>query len=187
MGELPMNGKLYEVIDQTAKRTAEDIVKELKKQNLIVNGKQSPFQKTETLLFNYNNFKAAIEDKEEQIEEIRQYGTRKHTSFGGAGNTGFVEIKSELEKAEDKIESIELSMQITKNYIRIIDSAVNTLKDDPYCEIIPMRYFEGKSREEIAAELNCDASTVTRNKNRMINILQIRLFSDQVIAELFSF
>jgi len=187
MSDLPMNGKLYEVIEGTAKKTAEEIIKELKKQNLIVNGKQSPFQKTETLLFNYNNFKAAIEDKEEQIEEIKQYGVRKHTSFGGSGNTGFIETKSELEKAEDKIETIELSMQITKNYIRIIDAAVNSLSDDPYFQIIPMRYFEGVSREDIALELNCDVSTITRNKNRLINMLQIRLFSDQVIAELFTF
>jgi len=42
------------------------------------------------------------------------------------------------------------------------------------------------SREEIAEELEVDVSTITRNKNRLINTLKISLFSDEVIYELFS-
>ena len=50
---------------------------ELKKQGLLRNNKRTPFQKTETLLYNYNNFKAAIQDKHDQIEEIKNVGLRK--------------------------------------------------------------------------------------------------------------
>jgi len=49
-----------------------------------------------------------------------------------------------------------------------------------------MKYFESKTREEIAEELEVDVSTITRNKNRLINTLKITLFSDEVIYELFS-
>ena len=185
---LQLNGEVLELINCTVKKAIEETVTEMKRNNLIVEGKQSPFQKTEILLYNYNHFKAAIKDKEDQIEEIRQIGLCKG---GGAvatysGNTGYIEVKSDLEKVEEKIERIELSITTTKNFIRIIDDAIDILKDDPYYDLIRMRYFEGCTREEIAEYFSCDVSTVNRNKNRLINLLQIRLFSDEVIHQIFA-
>jgi hypothetical protein len=185
--EFPMNGEMLNLINVTVKSAVSDAIAELKRQNLIVEGKQTPFQKTETLLYNYNNFKAAIKDKEEQIAELRQYGIRKKSagisSFSGV--SGFVEVKSDSEQVEEKIERIQLNIQTTKNYIKVIDDALDVLANDPYFEIIPKRYFKRESTEEIAQYLNCDMSTVKRNKNRLINLLQIRLFSDEVIQQIF--
>ena len=185
---LPINGELLNIIDYTVKRAVSEAALELKRQNLIIEGKQSPFQKTETLLFNYNNFKAAIRDKEEQIKELRQFGIRKKsssiTSF--SGNTGMIEVKSDAEKVEEKIEMIEFSINTTRSFIRIIEDAIDVLKDDPYYDLIRLRYFEGCTREEIAEHFDCDVSTVNRNKNRLINLLQIRLFSDEVIQQIFA-
>lgn len=184
---LQLNGEVLNLIDHTVKRTTAETVAELKRQNLIVEGRQTPFQKTETLLFNYNQFKAAIKDKEEQICEIKEIGLAKKsaafTAYGG--NTGYIEIKSDSEKAEEKIERIESSIKVTKNFIKIIDDAIATLKDDPYHNLINLRYFKGFTREEIAEYYDCDVSTVNRNKNRLINLLQIRLFSDEVIQQIF--
>lgn len=184
---LKLNGEVLNLIDNTVKKTVAESVAELKRQNLIVEGRQTPFQKTETLLFNYNQFKAAIKDKEEQILEIKEMGlAKKSAAFSTySGNMGYVEVKSESEKAEEKIERIELSIKTTKNFIKIIDDAIDTLKDDPYYELIDMRYFKGRTREEIAEYFDCDVSTVNRNKNRLINLLQIRLFSDEVIQQIF--
>lgn len=184
---LQLNGEVLNLIDQTAKRTAAETIAELKRQNLVVEGKQSPFQKTETLLFNYNHFKAAIKDKEEQIREIKEVGlAKKSAAFSSySGNDGYIEVKSDSEKAEEKIERIEFSIKTTRNFIRIIDNAVAMLKDDPYYDLIDMRYFKGRSREDIAEHYGCDVSTVNRNKNRLVNLLQIRLFSDEVIQQIF--
>lgn len=183
-----MNGELFNLIDSTVKRTASETVAELKRNNLLSKGRQTPFQKTETLLFNYNNFKAAVSDKERQIEELKNYGLRKKsssvTSF--TGGDGLIEVKSEMEKLEEKIELLESSIQTTKNFIKIIDDAVLMLSDDPYFDLIRLRYFDGKTREEIAEYYDCDSSTISRNKNRLINKLQIRLFSDEVIMQIFS-
>ena len=185
---IPMNGELLNLINYTVQKAVDNSVSELKRQNLIVEGKQSPFQKTETLLFNYQNFKDVIKDKEAEIAELRQYGMRKRstsiTSF--SGNTGLIEVKSDAEKVEEKIEMVEFSIATTRNFIRIIDNAIDTLKDDPYYDLIRLRYFEGCSREEIAEHFDCDVKTVTRNKNRLINLLQIRLFSDEVIQQIFA-
>ena len=184
---LQMNGELLNLIDHTVKKAVVETITDLKRQNLITHGKQTPFQKTETLLFNVPNFKAVIKDKEEQIEELRCYGLRKKSSSipNFSGSTGLVEVKTDAEKAEEKIEAIEFSISTTKGFIRIIDDAIDCLKDDPYYEIIPMRYFDNASMEDIAVHFECDVSTVRRNKNRLINLLQIRLFSDEVIQQIF--
>lgn len=175
------------IIEETAQTTAERVVSELKRQGLLKDNKQTPFQKTETLLYNYNNFQAAIDDKLQQIETIRQEGIPKKspsiTSF--SGNSTY-EIKSDADKADEKIEAIENSIQTTKNFIKVIDNALAALKDDPYFDIIKLKYFEGQTREEIAEYFEVDVSTISRNKNRLVNLLQIRLFSDEVIYQIFS-
>jgi DNA-directed RNA polymerase specialized sigma subunit len=186
---MKMNGELLNLIDCTVKKAVEQSVCELKKQHLLIEGRQTPFQKTETLLFNYNNFVSAINEKEEQIKELKEYGLKRKsnsvTSF--TSGSGFLDVKSEQEKIDERIESIESSMHVTKTFVRILDDALSALKDDPYYELIPMRYFKGCSRTDIADHFLCDERTVTRNKNRLINQLQIRLFSDQVIQQIFAF
>ena len=183
-----MNIELLNLIDCTVNKAVEKSISELKRQNLIVEGKQSPFQKTETLLYNYNNFVSVIKEKEEQIAELRRFGLRKKstsiTSF--SGGTGLVDVKSEEEKVDEKIEAIESSIVSTRGFIKIIDDAISCLQGDPYFDLIDLRYFKGWSREDIAAYFDCDVKTVTRNKNRLINLLQIRLFSDEVIRQMFA-
>lgn len=182
-----MNKIIQTTAEITAKQTAKEVVSEFKKQGLLKNNKQTPFQKTETLLYNYRNFKAAINDKYEQIEQIRQYGIpQKSKSITSVVGSVSYDNKNECEKADEQIELIKESIQITNNFIKIIDSAIDMLKDDPYFDLISMRYFEGKSRECIAEYFEVDVSTISRNKNRLINLLQIRLFSDEVIQQIFS-
>jgi RNA polymerase sigma factor (sigma-70 family) len=174
-------------IDDAVHLTAKEVVSELKRQGLLKDNKQTPFQKTEVLLYNYTNFKAAIVDKLEQIKDIQSVGlqtkSKSVTTFSGSIN---YDTKSDDEKVEEKIEAIEHSIQTTRNYIKVIEAALERMKDDPYFEIIPMKYFDGKTREQIAEHFNVDVSTISRNKNRIINLLQIRLFSDEVITQIFS-
>lgn len=185
---MKMNGELLNLIDCTVKKAVAEAVSELKRQQLLIDGKQTPFQKTETLLFNYNNFKSAITEKEEQIADLKLWGlkgkSKSITTFSG-GN-GYIEVKSEQDKVDERIESIESSIHTTKTFIRIIDDAIEGLKDDPYYDLISMRYFEGCSREEIAEHFDVDVRTVNRQKNRLVNKLAIVLFSDEVIQQIFS-
>lgn len=171
------------IIEQAVKTA----ISELKKNNMLKENKQTPYQKTETLLYNYMSFKQTIEDKYKQIENIQTEGVPKKsssiTSFSGAA---CYEIKSEYEKAEDMIQAILHSIKTTEKFIRIIDVALDNLADDPYFDIIRLKYFEGYAREDIATYFKCDVKTISRNKNRLINSLQIKLFSDEFIHQLFN-
>lgn len=174
------------VIEDAARATAREVVLQLKKQGLIKDSKQTAFQKTETLLYNYNNFKISVEDKYAQIRLIIDEGlSRKSNSISSFSNQPNYEYKNDSEKAEDKIEMLQQSIINTQGYIDIIDSAIAKIKTDPYYEIITMKYLEDKTREEIAEYFEKDVTTISRNKNRLIKSLSITLFSDDVLQELF--
>lgn len=178
---------INKIIIKTSEQTAAAVVSELKRQGLMKDNKQTPFQKTEQLLYNYNNFKSAVEDKHEQIKVICEEGLpKKSKSITSWGGNQTLDTSTDAEKAEDKVQAIESSIVITKKFISIIDAALQKVSNDQYYDILRMKYFEDKSREEIAEELAVDVSTITRNKNRLINALKITLFSDEVIYELFS-
>lgn len=173
------------IIERTAKVAASKVVVALKTENLIKDRK-NPFQKVEQLLYNYKNFKNVINDKAQQINDIKTTGIKQRsksiTSFGGNTNQEFT---SEMEKEEDKIVEIEKSIAVTRYFIKVIDSALLKITNDPYYDLIVLLYFEGKTREEIADYYSCDTSTVWRNKRRLVNQLKIILFSDDAITEMF--
>lgn len=73
----------------------------------------------------------------------------------------------------------------TKQLVKKIEIALDEIKDDIYYDIIPMIYFENRTREDIAEHFNTSTKTITRNKNKLVNQLKLRLFSDDVIFELF--
>lgn len=176
-----------QLIEQTAQVAAEKVVLEFQKKGLLKDNKQSAFQKTEILLYNYNSFKDAIKEKRKQIKEVKSYGTKeKSKSITSFTSGGSFTSKDEDEKIEDKVAQLENSITITKNLISVIDKSLEKLQDDQYFEIIKLKYFDKKKGEEIAEHFNVETSTISRNKNRLINVLKIYLFSDEVVNELFS-
>lgn len=164
----------------------QELLIELKKKGFTKYNKQTAFQKTEQLLYNYMNFKQVIIDKQKHIDFIKENGIQKKSKsiVNFTGNYQ-LDTKNDFEKAEEQIEALENSIMITKRYIAVIDDALSKISNDKYYDIIRLRYFEGKTREEIAEYFDVDVATISRNKNRLINTLKIYLFSDEVIYEIF--
>lgn len=185
-----MSNNIEEIIKAVAEQTAKHTVLELRKQGMMKDDKQTPYQKTETLLYNYNSFIAAIEDKEEEINEIRVTGLKKRCNsvIPNPGSGTIVrETKTEQQKIDEKIADIEASISVTKRFINIINEALDQLKNsEVYYELVPLKYFQGKTYEEIAEYFHCDVKTIYRQKKNLINKLQIRLFSDDVINHIYS-
>lgn len=74
---------------------------------------------------------------------------------------------------------------ISKKYVEIIEKALQEVSGDEYYEIIPLRYFEGKSREETAEYFDCSTTTITRHQRELLERLSVLIFSDDVVYELF--
>lgn len=176
--------------EQLINDTVSKTVNELLKQKMIKKSDMNTYQKTEQLLYNYNNFKEVVKDKQEMIEQIKQVGISKTScSFlPMPQDTGFKYIPSEQEKNDAAIAELESSIAVTSNFIKLIDNALKTIKSDSYYEVIEKCYFEGKKHYVVSKEwaTPINETTVGRNKNRLVKKLSIYLFSDDVIKELYT-
>ncbi|MCI9092714.1 MAG: hypothetical protein HFF36_02850 [Coprobacillus sp.] len=169
--------------------TVAKTVDELLRQNLIKKSNRNTYQKTEQLLYNYNNFKEVVKDKQEMIAQIKTFGLSKTSAsiLPMPSDAGFKYIPSEQEKIDAAIIELESSIAVTTNFIKIIDNALKTIEDDPYFNVIKMCYFENKKHSVVANDwvTPIDETTIGRNKNRLVKKLSIYLFSDDVIKELY--
>ena len=163
----------------------------LEKRKLISTEKpeKTAYQKTEHLLFNYNGFKRIVTEKKQEIEDLRKFGVPKKCG----GVTEFVQkgglpqgIVLDEESVEDAVHSVQKSVQDIVQVINKIDNAMCVLRSDPYYPILEMRYFEGRTQEDIALELKCSQQNVSKNKSRLVKELAMRLFPDQVAKEMMS-
>ena len=149
---------------------------------------KSAYSKTEALLYNYNGFKRIVEEREEEIAEILTYGVpqnkgvREFVQKGGMPH-GLV---TEEEAVNNAVASIRHSVEGTIAAINLIDKAMDGLRNDPYYEVLPMTYFEGRTQEDIADYIGCSQVSISKNKNRLVKELSLKLFPDQVIREMLS-
>ena len=75
-------------------------------------------------------------------------------------------------------------MQVTVDFIRMIDDALESISDDPYFEIIPMKYFDGKTHEQFAEYFDVQPSAISKQRKRLINKLRPLIFPNEYISEL---
>lgn len=150
---------------------------------------KTAYQKTEQLLFNYMGFKRIIAERKQEVVDLRIHGVPQKSAgiVGYTPKTGTVgQIVLPEEALECAIRSVEASVEGTVQAVALIDKCMATLKTDPYYDILPMRYFEGRTLEDIGAYFGCDHTTISRNKNRLVRELSMRLFPDEVVTELMS-
>lgn len=148
---------------------------------------KTAYQKTEQLLYNYRGFKRIVEERKQEIEEIRKYGVPQTCGAGGERvqtsrtNVGIVLPEESVEAA---VRNVEHAIEGTVQAIALIDKCMGTLRNDPYYKLLEMRYFEGRTQEDIALEYGVSQVTISNNKSRLVRELAMRLFPNQVIDEM---
>lgn len=172
------------------------VVKALKLNGLVGTPSANPkpertgktaYQKTEALLYNYRNFKKIVEERMSEIEDIKKYGVAQRSgSVVEYGNrTNKVKgLRTEEESVQSAVYSVQTSVEETVRVISMIDKAMAALKSDPYYPILEMRYFEGRTQEDIADHLGCSQVTISKNKAKLVNELSMRLFPGQAVSEM---
>ena len=96
------------------------------------------------------------------------------------------EVLKNFHKYEEAIAADKEGTIKTQKLVNIIRTALRSIENDPYYEVIIMFYLNNNTREEIAEYFDCDVKTITRNKRRLINKIKLIVFSDETIKELFS-
>ena len=177
---------IVEIVDAVANR----VVELLEERGVLRSAKQekSAFQRTEQLLYNYVGFKRIVDERMQQVVEIQTYGVPQSCAIkervqGGSVQKGLVLPE---ESVEDAVQRIVESVQDTIRAIEFIDEGMDKLKVDPYYRILEMRYFEGRTQEDIATAFGCTQKTISVNKNRLVKELSMRMFPNQVINEMLS-
>lgn len=148
---------------------------------------KSAYAKTEALLYHYHGFKRIVQERALEIETLKKYGVPKKSPsiVEYAPKSGTVHgITLEDDTVEAMIGNVQRSVEGTVEAIRLIDKSMDALRGDPYFCILEMRYFEGRTQEDIADHLGCSQVTVSKNKNRLVRELSMRLFPNQAINEM---
>lgn len=123
----------------------------------------------------------------DEIEEIRKYGVpQRGVTIGERVKTSPVQTGIVLpeESVEAAVRTVEASVQGTVQVISLIDKSMAALKSDPYYKILEMRYFEGRTQEDIALVFNCSQFTISTNKTRLVKELAMRIFPNQAVEEM---
>lgn len=141
----------------------------------------STYKSTESLLYRYNDLKKSIKDREEEIQEIKDYGLRgksKSILKMPEGHGVDHDIEQEI------IDGLEKDIKKTRLIVNRIDRVVAKYKHDPYGEIIKLKYFDQKTQQEIADYFEKDPTTIWRNTQRIINEIKVYFFPNDVVEEL---
>ena len=149
---------------------------------------KTAYQKTEQLLYAYNGFKRVVEECKQEIEDIKRYGapTKSGTAGGERVQTSRTVqgIVLPEESVEIAVHTVQERVQGTVDAIALIDKCMAALRTDPYYNILPMRYFEGRTLEDIGVCFGVEHTTISRNKARLVKELSMRLFPDQYVSEI---
>ena len=141
---------------------------------------KNAFKATEKRLYAYPILRLKIKNDLERIDEIRNYGVpKKSISVIGLMRSGSRLTPEEI--AEALINDINSDIAVTENEIKNIDKALSIITEDQYADIIRYKYFENKSDDEISKIINCNPSTVRRQKSRLIGRLMIFLYGVMAI------
>jgi hypothetical protein len=195
---MPLDKKtMLELVDLLKKELVGEVVKAvigaIKSEILVGKGagksdksQKSAYSKTESLLYNYKGFQRIVQERMEEIENLRKYGVPQ--SCGNVTErvqSTPVQVGLVLpeESVENAVRTVEASVQDTVRVIALIDKCMAALVNDPYYKVLEMRYFEGRTLEDIGAYFGCDHSTISRNRSRLVNELAMRIFPDEVIKE----
>lgn len=161
------------------------ILQELETMGMIKK-KNDTFKNTESVLYSYNPIKETISQRKRQIKEFKKYGLPKKSSSVKVISNNNINIE-ENDLLDTTIKNIEKSIIKTKVILNYIDSILFKFNNDPYYQIIQLKYFENKTIEEIAEIMKKDISTITRNKNRLINALKTYLMPNEILSDILGF
>ena len=160
-------------VDEAVKKAAEAIIKARIEFDAA---QRNYFKETERLLYSLPALKLKLaQDEEDMASGMLVPKERSKDIVCPTGSSSYGP-HDPLSQAERYIAERKASMERTKKEIQRIERALETIQDDEYYDIIPLKYWDQLPPAEIAERLNCDERTFYRHKNRLINKLKVVLF-----------
>ena len=185
--------KIKEELSQ--KEIIKIVLNELEKRN-IIRSNFSTYKNTEQILRDYPKLKQSIKDRQEQINDYKNYGLQeKSKSITSISQNNNIRQDSD-DIINSSIASLEIHIFKTKIVLKFIDNVLDKFKDDPYIDVIKLHYFEDKTYNQIAEifdhkfgkkdKLTAPA-TVGSNNQRLVRELQKYLFPNDYLYQLLGY
>ena len=175
--------KINRMISKTAKETAEGMISELRNRNMIKR-EMSYYKRVELLLYNFNNLKEAVRQKDEDIADLEKNGLPQKSCSITMYSTSSSGIAAE-DRYMQLIDKYKLEKKETERDIRRIEAALQKIEKDKYYYIIDRKYLnrggdDKVTDETLAAEMERDRTTIIRNRKRLMNKLITVLFPESI-------
>jgi hypothetical protein len=86
-----------------------------------------------------------------------------------------------IEALKALITALKITIAIDEFEIESVEQALRFIREDPYSIVITGKWLDNMNDDEIAAIIPCDASTVRRNRSRLIKKIAVWLHGAQAI------
>ena len=173
MGKSTISPEVVKIIrksvDEAVKKAAEAVIRANKEFDA---NQRNYFKETERLLYSLPALRLKVAQDEEDLKNgqmILKQRSKDVVTLSGAGG-------NHHDPENDYVERRKASMERTKREIQRIERALETIQDDEYFDIIPLKYWDLMQPAQIAEALNCDERTYRRHKNRLVNKVKVVLF-----------
>ncbi|MBM7717161.1 RinA family phage transcriptional activator [Bacillus thermophilus] len=140
--------------------------------------KKHKYAELESLLRHYKNFKTGIKNLQQQLDFIMPGITTSYDIQEGSRGTFVIDSKTER-FAIDRIESkraldLREKISIYELIVSCIDAALDDLNDNER-QFVELRYFKGKTIEDLAEIMGYAPRSVFNLRNEVLERLSISL------------
>lgn len=138
------------------------------------------FKATERRLYALPILERKVVDDKEMLEELRAQGPRERSKsivrFQRSGNR-----VSPEEMLDALIQDREATIAAAEYEIADVRRVLETFSEDPFYPTVTGRYIDRYEDEDIAADLNCSASQVWRQRTRIVRDIAILLYGTDAV------
>nr|DAK40331.1 MAG TPA: transcriptional activator [Caudoviricetes sp.]DAT80001.1 MAG TPA: transcriptional activator [Caudoviricetes sp.] len=136
------------------------------------------FRKIEDVLYSYKKYVDKIKD---DLKELENPQITKSYSISKLTGSGYVMVKSELERIEELKERLLNDIARHEEILFRIDNALKMVEDHKDYSFIEMRYFNKLTYEEIADKIGVEVRTTYRIRNNILSALEIHFKTQKLL------
>jgi DNA-directed RNA polymerase specialized sigma24 family protein len=138
------------------------------------------YKATEKRLYAYPPLLEKIEADKETLVQLSTEGTPTRSKCVMRYRRSGVRLTPD-EIVDTFIQDTLSTIAADEHEAALVAAALDTIARDPYYAAVEGRFIRGYDDDDIAADLDCDPSTVRRNRGRLIRRVAIRLYGASAI------
>ncbi len=163
------NCEIKKIIDETVDKTLKALMENGRA--IQVKDKREIYKATERRLYAYPDIKDRLETNDYDLH-ARSADVVKYIRGGR------VPFDEKMEALKSAAEASRMRDQME---VEAIEKALSIIQDDEYYDVIPARYFRNEDDIDVAENMNCDESTIRRNRGRLVRRISVRLYGADAI------